>query len=120
MKNILWVLTIILVVAGFVFPCMVFGGDSNALAKRLAYLKDLPEISWVKFDDNNVYIGFNTRPSDLRMIVNAAAIHGNRALGFGVHVWAVRDFQMDFHPRWDSSYCTATARHGKLQKSDCR
>ena len=54
MKNILWVLTIILVVAGFVFPCMVFGGDSNALAKRLAYLKDLPEISWVKFDDKGL------------------------------------------------------------------
>jgi len=120
MKNLLWVLVVILVVAGSIFPCMVFAGDADALAKRLSYLKDIPEVSWVKFDDNNVYIGFKTLPGDLGAIVNAAAIHGNRAIDFGVHVWAVPETQKNFRPGLDPSYCSATARHGKIESNSCR
>ena len=63
--------------------------DQAALQKRLLYLSDIPEISWVEFDGNNVYIGFKELPSDFRTIVKAAAYHGNKAYSSGVHVWAV-------------------------------
>lgn len=46
--------------------------DQAALEKRLEYLNDIPEVSWVKFDGNNVHIGFNKRPSDLGSIVRDA------------------------------------------------
>jgi len=92
--------------------------NQTALEKRLAYLNDIPEISWVKFDGNNVYIGLNKVSSDLDSIVQRAAVLGNKAYGLGVHVWAVRDTtnvpSKDF-----KYYCIATARNGKVQKSDC-
>jgi hypothetical protein len=92
--------------------------NQTALEKRLAYLNDISEISWVKFDRNNVYIGLNKVSSDLGSIVRGAAAYGNKAYGLGVHVWAVRDTTnvpaIDF-----KYYCTATARNGKVQKSDC-
>jgi len=94
--------------------------DQAALQKRLLYLSDIPEISWVEFDGNNVYIGFKERPPDLRAIINAAAVHGNRALGFGVHVWAVPESQKGLYSGFNSYYCTATARYGKIEKSTCK
>ena len=81
---------------------------------------DIPEISWVEFKNNNVYIGFNERTKDMRMIINAAALHGNRAYGFGVHVWAVDEKYRGWSPGNDPYYCTATARHGKIEHNDCR
>ena len=101
-------------------PCLVFAGDPAMLSKRLAYLKDIPEVSWVEFNDNNVCIGFKALPQDLRSIVSAAAIHGNRATDFGVHIWAVPESQKNFRPGLDPSYCTATARHGKIESNSCR
>ena len=55
----------------------------------LNYLNDIPEISWVKFNKNNVYVGFKSKPADMSSIVGGAALFGNKAYGFGVHVWAV-------------------------------
>ena len=94
--------------------------DQAALENRLAYLKDIPEIAWVEFDGNDVYIGFKQRPSDLRAIVNAAAVWGNRAYGFGVHVWAVEAKYRGWRPGNAPYYCEATARYGKIQDSSCR
>ncbi len=100
----------------FVFS--IHAQNQTALEKRLAYLNDIPEISWVKFDGNNVYIGLNKVSSDLGSIVRDAAVFGNKAYGFSVHVWAVRDTtnvpSTDF-----KYYCSATARNGNVQKSDC-
>ena len=95
-------------------------GDQDALKSRLEYLKDIPEIAWVEFDGNNVYIGFKKRPSDLRTIVNAAALWGNKAYGFGVHVWAVEARLRGWRPGEGPYYCEATARYGKVQDSSCR
>ena len=58
--------------------------QADVLRKELAYLRtDLKEIAWVEFDRNDVYIGFSTVPSDsaFLVVVNAAAVNGNRALG---------------------------------------
>ena len=111
----------IMLISFFLSITLVFSAhaqNQTALEKRLAYLNDLPEISWVKFDKNKVYIGVNKVSSNLGSIVRYAAVFGNKAYGLIVHVWAVRDTTnvpaIDF-----KYYCTATARHGKVQKSDC-
>jgi len=110
-----------LIIITFLFlPKIILAGDSNVLKQRLEYLKDIPEISCVEFDDNDVYIGFSTRPLDLRIIVNAAAVHGNNAYGSGVHVWAVNASQKGWRPGDGSYCCTATARGGRIKKSDCK
>ena len=88
----------------------------TALKRRLAYLEDIPGVTWVKYDDNTVYIGFVSRPKDWRSIINAAAIHGNRETGFGVHVWAMDDSKYTGKPLGEGpSFGIATARHGKIQ-----
>ena len=95
--------------------------DQTALEERLTYLNDIPEISWVEFDGNDVYIGFNKRPSDLGSIVRGAAAFGNKAYGFGVHVWAVPAAEKGWRPgKGSNSYCSATGRYGKVEKSNCR
>lgn len=85
-----------------------------SLEKRLTYLNDIPEVSWTQFSGNNVYIGFKEFPADLRAIINAAAIWGNRASGFKVHVWAVKAQNND-----RQSYCKATAQYGKIEHNSC-
>jgi len=93
--------------------------DNSALKKRMEYLRGIEEVSWVEIDNNNVYIGFERRPLDLPAIVNAAAVVGNRALDFGVHVWAVAAEHSGWRPGDAPYYCEATARYGKL-KSPCK
>jgi hypothetical protein len=87
------------------------------LTQRLNYLNGIPEIKWVKFDNNNVYIGFNPIPSDVATITAAAAFQGNKALGFGVHVWAVDAGKYDrsWQPGTGSYLLEKTARYGKVQ-----
>ena len=87
------------------------------LQKELAYLKSIPEVKWIVFDGNNVYLGFKSLPGDIKIIVNAAAYHGNQAINFGVHVWAV-DSKFRESPS-DGYICAATARYGKVRKNSC-
>ncbi|MBC8554854.1 MAG: hypothetical protein H8D23_35025, partial [Candidatus Brocadiales bacterium] len=39
--------------------------QTSQLEASLRYLNDIPEITWIDFDDNTVYIGFNPIPDDL-------------------------------------------------------
>ena len=84
------------------------------LKKRLAYLNDIEEVSHFKVDHNTVYVYFKAFPSDWCTIIKAAAWHGNKAIDFGCHVWA-----MDANNP-DSFLGTATVRHGKHEKRDCK
>ena len=59
-------------------------------------------------------------PKDLRAIINAAAIWGNKAYGFGVHVWAVDARYKGWRPGDGPFYCEATARYGKIEDNSCR
>lgn len=110
----------IMIIILFIIISSSIGQDYSALRRRLEYLNDIEEISWVEYQDTNIYIGFLGLPRDFGLIVRAAALHGNRALGFGVHVWAMRaaDRGLLFDGRWHP-YCEATARHGKVQSSSC-
>ena len=96
-----------------------FARDQKALESRLNYLNDIPEISWVKFNKNNVYVGFKSKPADMSNIVGGAALFGNKAYGFGVHVWAVPANNKNWKVG-DQYYCEATARHEKVEDNSCR
>jgi hypothetical protein len=97
-----------------------YAQNQVALEERLVYLTDIPEISWVEFDGNNVYIRFNKRPSDLESNERGAAAFGNRAYGFGVNVRAVTASEKGWRPgKGSSPYCSATGRYGKVE-SNCR
>jgi len=101
-------------------PIMTGAADVAALKSKLNYLNSLPEISWVQFKGNDVIIGFNILPNDLRLIMNAAALNGNRAYGSGVHLWAVHAEYKNWNVWKDPYICTATARYGKIEVNNCR
>ncbi len=79
------------------------------LERELAYLKNINEVAWVKFENNKVTIGVNSVPSDIRSVAQAAAMIGNRAINFGVHVWVAPANNPN------SYYGMTTARHGKIE-----
>ena len=91
-----------------------------ALRDRLAYLKDLPGVSWVDFVTNNVYIGLKEKPEDLKFIVGDAAVAGSKVYGFAVHVFAVDEKYRNVKPRKRPYFCKATARHGKIRENTCK
>ena len=87
------------------------------LRKALAYLKHeevLPEIAWVEFDGNDVYIGFRDLPLDWRNICENAAFKGNRATDFSVHVWAVDAKRRGWRPGDKGYYDCITAYNGRI------
>jgi hypothetical protein len=117
-KNMLF---LIIPMTYFIFSVSItFSKDQVALNEKLSYLSDIPEISWVEIENNNVFIGFNTIPTDLSIIVRGAAVQGNLAYGFGVHVWAVKAEDHNWRPGSGPYYCEATARSGKITKSNCK
>ena len=78
-------------------------GDQHILFKSVKYLTDIPEVSWIEVEQNDVYIGWNSIPSDFDMINRFAAMIGNRAINFGVHVWSIQASKKGWRPG-DSSY----------------
>lgn len=89
---------------------------TKTLMTELNYLNDIGEVSWLEIDGNNVYIDFEPLPSDWNTIIRAAALNGNRAIDFGVHVWAMSGKQKGWRPG-DSGYTgNATARYGKIKQ----
>lgn len=93
--------------------------NETVLQRRLAYLMDIPEVDWMRFEDNSVYIGFNVYPTDGEVIIKFAAVHGNNAINFGCHVWAVHSSQLNNPPYYgtmsDKWYGEATARYGRIR-----
>jgi hypothetical protein len=87
------------------------------LSSALSYLNEINEIKWVDIYDNDVYIGFDPLPSDYKIVCKAAALHGNKAINFGVHVWAInaRKYQKGWRPGDGTYYYETTARYGKIQ-----
>ena len=111
---------LLLIIICFMFYSLNVYSDSSVIEQRLSYLKDLDDVEWVRFDRNNVYIGFSKAPYDIRSVVCAAAMHGNRAYGWGVHVWAVPSDNPNYKAGDVPYYCEATARYGKIEHTNCR
>lgn len=92
-----------------------FGPPSrnDVIRSELAYLAEVEEIAWMHVDDNDVYLGFSSRPQDMDWIVRGAAIRANRAIHFGVHVYAMPASERPgFGCRY---YFEHTARHGRIE-----
>ena len=115
------VIVLIFVAVSFAFSPTIVRAETKQekLARTLAYLKKIPEITWISFEGNSVYIGWKERPGDIRAVVGAAAFHGNRAINFGVHLY---NYDASRFPRPTNGplfFCTATVRHGKHKNNDC-
>ena len=97
-------------------PTRPRSGREVRLTARLDYLLDIPEVQWTEVDGNTVYIGFREIPADLKDVCNAAAANGNRAISFGVHVWAVPAASgRGWRPGDGPYYYETTARYGSLE-----
>lgn len=90
-------------------------GRESKIRRELSYLNDVQEVSWYEVDDNNVYIGFSPVPTDWNVIIRGAAYKANKAIDFGVHVWALKGSQRGWRPGNGSFLGEVTARHGKVQ-----
>ncbi len=91
---------------------------ASTLKTALSYLQDIEEVAWVDFVGNTVYVGFSKRPYDLDLIIGAAALIGNEAIDFGVHVWAVDGsrFNAGWRPGDGPYYKSVTARYGRIKR----
>jgi len=89
--------------------------STKSLMTEMNYLNDISEIGWWEVDDNDVYINFNTLPSDWNMIVRAVALKGNKTTNFGVHVWVLSGKQKGWKPRDGGHIKQITARYGKIE-----
>jgi hypothetical protein len=73
----------------------------------------------VRFEGNSVYVGFDPYPLDGNAILRGAALHGNNAIDFGCHVWAVHADQKSNPPYYGTIsgkwYENVTARYGKIE-----
>ena len=89
----------------------------TVLNNAMSYLSGISEIEWYEISKNDIYIGFKTLPSDWQIIINGAALKGNKAIDFGVHVWAINanKFSKGWRPGDGSFYGEVTTRYGKIQ-----
>ncbi len=92
---------------------------ARMLREKLAYLNELPDIEWVEFEQNSVYIGWKRLPEDFIEINHQAALKGNAAIDFGAHVWSVPAKSTRWRPGHGAYYCETTARKGKIHHSSC-
>lgn len=88
---------------------------AEILRNELSYLIDIEEVSWYEVNNNNVYIGFSPVPNDWNLIIRGAAFRGNKAIDFGVHVWALEGSQRGWRPGDGSYLGEVTARYGRVQ-----
>ena len=89
--------------------------DLSLIKSRLAYLQDIPEVSWTVFVKNRVYIGFSKEIADMVSLCRYAAIHGNEACGCSVSVYAVSAIGGNYKTAERHGY--AVARRGRITKS---
>ena len=83
----------------------------------MIYLDDIQEVDWWEVDDNTIYISFNPVPDDWNAIIRGAALGGNKAIGSGVHVWALNNQRRGWRPsnKGDDYLGNTTARYGKIK-----
>lgn len=75
---------------------------------------EIPEIRWMEFDGNSIYIGFNPIPSDVRTILGFWAFGGWKRINFGCHIYAYDASR--YNPTTDGNFFAgATCRYGKTK-----
>ena len=94
--------------------------NENILRHELeGFFMDIPEVKWVKFNNNSIYVGFSPYPIDGEAILKGAALHGNQVINFSCHVWAVHADQKNNSPYYGTMngkwYKEVTARYGRIR-----
>ena len=121
--SVLSIIMLVLSLSFIVVPDSI-AKDQLALKNRLSYLNDTPEVSVVKYIDNQVYIGFNDRPFDIGIIVGAAAAVGSQAYGSMISVWGcVYDGTVSNPEKWkvyNRGKCCAIGRGGQTITNRCQ
>lgn len=90
------------------------------LAESLEYLKEVPEIEWIRFDEKNVILGWKGIPGKFTAVNRRAAVKASQATGHTVSIWSVRHFQKDYKVGRGTYICNTTADRGKVLTSSCR
>lgn len=88
------------------------------IASVSGHLDNIPEVKWYYIEDNAIYIAFDPIYDGYQQTCNATAFKGNKAIGFGTHVYALdgkkyHSFK-SLPSNWRFLY-TATYRNGKKE-----
>jgi hypothetical protein len=91
---------------------------AQAVEKEISYLGDFAEY---RVDRNHVWLKFKADdlPADYSTIVRAAAVKAHLAYGSGAHVYLVASGSRLADAPSVRLICSASARYGKIEKSDC-
>ncbi len=116
---------IVLVALIFGTPIHAEARDERApwqiLDEALTYLRAVPEVAWVKFEGQNVLIGWEGLPKNFAQINKTAAKNAARALHNEVTVYALRAEQTSLKVGEEESYlCKTTANPQEIVDSNCR
>lgn len=89
------------------------------LKQSIKYLKEIPEVKWVKVKRNSVIVGWKGFPKNFNLINTEAALKGTQATGRAVNVWSVRHTQKHWITGTRPYLCKTTARNGTVKSTSC-
>lgn len=96
---------------------------ASALEKELKesvkYLKEIPEVKWIKVKKNSVIVGWKGLPSQFNLINTEAALKATQATGRTIFIWSVRHTQKKWIAGSRPYLCKTTASRGKVQETSC-
>lgn len=118
-----WCFSVLVLVGMLIMPAESTGqtskyADNEAKVKKAIppSIVEMDEVDWVEYEDNEVYVGFNMFPSDLKPMINMWALAANRELNFGVRVFAVLKAPKGWRPGTPcAGLYIGAARHGKIE-----
>ncbi len=116
---------IVLVALIFGTPIHAEARDERApwqiLDEALTYLHGVPEVAWVKFEGQNVLIGWQGIPRNFARINQIAAKRAAHALHNEVTVYSLRAEQTSIKESEEESYlCKTIANPQEIIESNCR
>ncbi len=96
--------------------------DWQKLDKALMYLRGVPEVAWVKFHENNVYISWKGQPENFARINQVAAKKAAQALHNEVTVYSLppgEELPADMWGYEPSPLCRTIANPHEIVDSNC-
>jgi hypothetical protein len=89
------------------------------LKESVNYLKEIPEVKWVKIIKNSVIVGWKGLPSQFNLINTEAALKATQATGRTIYIWSVRHTQKKWLTGTRPYLCKTTASKGKVKETSC-
>ena len=112
-------LTVLVIYAAFVMqpsaPRAAGPTDDDKVRGALSYLSEVDGVAWVKVKDRTAYVGWRSRPSDHRAIINGAASAASASLSDkNVYVYSVDQKQDPLNDSGWRFFCSAIGRDGRV------